>query len=173
METYIGTILLFAGNYAPQGFMFCNGQVLQITQNQALFAVIGVTYGGNGTTTFCLPDLRGRVPVGFGQGPGLSPVNLGQQGGVESVALTPNQMPVHTHALNAAAVQTANTPLGNLVAPIPGNEGNLSAFGNAVAGQMNAAAVANAGQGQAHENRAPFTGLNYIIAVEGLFPPRQ
>lgn len=173
MEIYIGSIILFAGNYEPQGFMYCMGQTLQIAQNQALFAVIGTTYGGNGTTTFCLPDLRGRVPVGTGVGTGLTPVNLSQQGGAESVTLNANQMPAHSHPLNAATAQTANTPIGHLVAPIPGDEGNMSAFGSAVAGQMNAAAVGNTGLGQAHENRQPFLGLNYMIAVQGLFPPRQ
>jgi len=173
MDVYIGTILLFAGNYPPLGWMFCAGQLLSITQNQALFAVLGTMYGGNGTTNFALPDLRGRVPVGVGQGIGLSTVEINQQGGAETVTLTPNQMPIHSHLLNAASTQTSATPIGNLPAPVPGDESNLAAFGSDVAGQMAANAITAAGQGQAHENRQPYLGLNYIIAVQGLFPPHE
>jgi microcystin-dependent protein len=173
MEIYLGTIILFAGNYEPMGFMFCMGQILNIAQNQALFAVIGNVYGGDGVKTFALPDLRGRVPVGTGQGPQLSPVQLAATGGTESVALTMNQMPAHSHKINAASAPTASTPIGHLSAPIPGDEGNAAAFGDTVAGTMANNAVSVEGQGQAHENRQPFLGLNYIIAVQGLFPPRQ
>ena len=100
---FIGQITLFAGNFAPRGWAFCNGQLLSIAQNTALFSILGTTYGGNGQTTFALPDLRGRVPVHAGQGPGLSNYDLGQQGGAESVTLTTAQMPAHTHPANANA----------------------------------------------------------------------
>ena len=173
MEVYIGTILLFAGNFPPMGWMFCQGQILSIAQNQALFAILGTMYGGNGTTNFALPDLRGRVPVGVGLGAGLSAVEINQQGGAETVPLTTAQMPAHNHLINAASAQTSATPTGSLPAPIPGDESNLMAFGSTAAGQMAANAVTAAGQGLAHENRQPYLGLNYIIAVQGLFPPRD
>jgi len=173
MDVYIGTILLFAGNFPPMGWMFCQGQLLSIAQNQALFAILGTMYGGNGTTNFALPDLRGRVPVGVGVGIGLSSVDINQQGGAETVPLTINQMPNHNHQINAASQQTSDTPIGSLLAPIPGDESNLSAFGSVAAGQMAPNALTAVGQGLAHENRQPYIGLNYIIAVQGLFPPRD
>src|SRR5215218_1600346 len=99
-EPYLGQIYLVPYNFAPRGFAFCQGQILSISQNSALFSLLGTTYGGNGTTTFALPDLRGRVPNGSGTGPGLAPYSLGQQSGVESVTLAPSQMPLHSHTLN-------------------------------------------------------------------------
>src|SRR5437879_11862971 len=104
----LGSIIMFAGNFAPRGWALCNGQILPIAQNTALFSILGTTYGGNGQTTFALPDLRGRVPVGSGQGPGLSNYDLGQQGGSESETLTVNQMPEHTHAITGEVYITVN-----------------------------------------------------------------
>src|SRR5215475_4971153 len=100
-EPFLGQIMLVPYNFAPRGWAFCNGQLLSISQNTALFSLLGTTYGGNGQTTFALPDLRGRVPLSSGQGPGLSNYNLGQSGGQETVTLTGNQMPAHQHAINA------------------------------------------------------------------------
>jgi microcystin-dependent protein len=165
-DAYLGTIVLFAGNFPPRGWMFCHGQLLSIMQNTALFSVIGTTYGGNGTSNFALPDLRGRVPVGFGEGPGLSKVTIGEQGGVETVTLLRSQLPAHNHPLNVTAPPTGAAATA----------GNVSAFGGAVATQTSPAVSVladPAAQGLPHENRQPFLGLNYIIAVQGLFPVRE
>src|SRR6185295_12464655 len=116
-EPFIGMIVMFAGNFAPRNWAFCNGQLLSIAQNTALFSILGTTYGGDGRTTFALPDLRGRVPIHPGQGPGTSNYSLGQQGGVENVTVTQNQLPAHSHGVNAVA-QGGNqaSPVGNLPA---------------------------------------------------------
>lgn len=162
-EAYIGTIMLFAGNFAPRGWRFCDGSILPIAQHQALFAVIGPTYGGDGRSTFALPDLRGRVPVGFGSGPGLSPVALGAHGGSESVSLQHHQLPPHTHMVDFAPV-TGGSAEGGLIVATPAH--------TAVGSAMHLPAGATGG-GQPHENRQPYLGLNYIIAIEGLFPVRE
>jgi microcystin-dependent protein len=152
-------------NFAPKGWALCNGQLLPINQNQALFALLGTTYGGNGQTTFALPDLRGRVPISSGQGPGLESYNLGQAGGTERVAITAGQMPAHNHALNVHSGKSLQTSaIGNLLA-------NGSVYTNEPAnGVANYGAVGNAGSGQAHENRQPYLTLNWIIALQGVFP---
>lgn len=166
-EPFIGQVTLFAGNFAPRGWAFCSGQLLSIAQNTALFSILGTTYGGNGQTTFALPDLRGRVPLGPGQGPGLSNVVLGQQGGVENVTLTQAQAPAHGHPVAASnAAATAARPGGNLPA------GN-GAYGAAADTTMNPAMVGAAGGSQPHENRQPYLGMNFIIALEGIFPARN
>lgn len=162
-EAYIGTIMLFAGNFAPRGWRICDGSILPIAQHQALFAVIGPTYGGDGRSTFALPDLRGRVPVGFGSGPGLSPVALGAHGGSESVSLQQHQLPPHTHMVDFAPV-TGGSAEGGLIVATPAQ--------TAVGSAMHLPAGATGG-GQPHENRQPYLGLNYIIAIEGLFPVRE
>jgi microcystin-dependent protein len=165
---YVGEIRLFAGNFAPVGWMFCHGQLLSIPENEVLFVLIGTIYGGDGQNTFALPDLRGRVPVHQGQGPGLSPRVLGEVGGTETVTLTPNQAPVHTHALHASpAAATGTAPGGALLAttsvpsydPAPGSTA------------MAAIAVGSAGGNQPHENMAPTLAVNYIISLFGIYPP--
>ena|SRR5438128_8975221 len=166
---FIGQITLFAGNFAPRGWAFCNGQLLSIAQNTALFSILGTTYGGNGQTTFALPDLRGRVPVHAGQGPGLSNYDLGQQGGAESVTLTTAQMPAHTHPANANdSAATTNRPGGG----VPARGGS---YADAPDGSttLDPAAVGSAGGDQPHTNVQPYTTLNYIIAIEGIFPSRN
>src|SRR5579862_5156520 len=128
---FLGMIAIFPYNFAPSGWAFCNGQILPISQNTALFSLLGTTYGGNGTTTFALPDLRSRVPVGLGQGPGLSNYNLGQAGGAENVALTINQLPAHTHAItlnNLAASEHVKSAAGNSQTPV-GNVPAIEAAG--------------------------------------------
>src|SRR5215212_3360912 len=161
---YLGEIKIMSFNFPPLGWALCNGQLLPINQNQALFALLGTTYGGNGQTTFALPDLRGRVPISSGQGPGLESYNLGQTGGTEHVAITPAQMPAHNHPLNIHSGKSLQTsPIGNLLA-------NGSIYTNEAAnGVAAASAVANAGSGQAHENRQPYLTLNWIIALQGVF----
>lgn len=167
-EPFLGELMLVPYNFAPRGWAFCNGQILSIAQNTALFSLLGTTYGGNGQTTFALPDLRGRVAVSSGQGPGLSNVDLGQLSGTETVTLLTTQMPAHNHGIAAAnGGATASRPGGNVPA---GGGTYASASDGAV---MNAAMVQNAGGGQPHENRQPFLGLNYCIALEGIFPSRN
>ena len=177
MDEFIGIIKLFAGNFAPRGWLFCQGQTLQISQNSALFAILGTTYGGDGVNTFALPDLRGRMPVGTGQGPSLANYTAGQAGGAETATLTANQLPGHTHPLLAtdqvgvdglpagAAMATTDDPLNNLVgAPI-----YKIATPNTL---MAAGSIGSAGGSQPHDNMPPFLGLNYIICLEGMFPSR-
>jgi microcystin-dependent protein len=167
-QPYIGEIRIFAGNFAPAGWMFCEGQLLPISENDALFTLIGTTYGGDGQETFGLPDLRGRVPIHTGQGPGISTNRiLGEQGGVESVTLTTNQIPAHTHPLMASeAGATANTPQGNLTGEAtkrfyrtPGVLVNLAP-----------GALSPSGGSQPHENTQPFLCVNFIISLFGIFP---
>jgi microcystin-dependent protein len=165
-EPFLGSIILFGGNFAPRGWAFCNGQILAISQNTALFSLLGTTYGGNGQTTFALPDLRGRAPIHFGQGPGLQNYALGEVGGEEAVTLTAPQLPSHTHAQPATNGQeTTNRPNNALPARggVYSNESDGSAFHPTSA----------AGGGQPHDNRSPFLTLNYIIALEGIFPSRN
>jgi microcystin-dependent protein len=165
-EPFLASIILFAGNFAPRGWAFCNGQILSIAQNTALFSLLGTTYGGNVQTTFALPDLRGRAPLSAGQGPGLASYSLGEVGGVESVTLLSTQMPVHTHSQPAASgQQTTNRP-----------NGAVPARGGVYASSCDGAALdptSPAGGNQPHENRPPYLALNYIIALEGIFPSRN
>jgi len=177
-EPYIGAIVMFAGNFAPRGWAFCNGQILPISQNTALFSILGTTYGGNGTTTFALPDLRGRVAIHPGQGPGLSNYDLGQQGGSETVTLTQNQMPSHTHTVNAstnAPGRGGNSPTGNLLT-VASDANNVTVnlyTGGAPNTTMSPQMVANAGGNQPVPDIQPYTCVNYIIALQGIFPSRN
>lgn len=177
MDEFIGVIKIFAGNFAPRGWAFCNGQLVSINQNQALFAILGTTYGGNGQTTFALPDLRGRAPIHFGQGPGLSNLSLGQVGGVENVTLNINQIPAHNHPLNVNdANATVHKPTNTTVvaAPVDVNTDPASGY-SAVAPntQLAANSIGVAGGSQPHENRPPYLAINYIICLEGIFPSRN
>jgi microcystin-dependent protein len=165
-EPFYGEIVMFAGNFAPRGWAFCNGQLLSIAQNTALFSILGTTYGGNGVTTFALPDLRGRAPMHFGQGPGLSNRNLGEQDGTETVALTQQQMPSHTHTLNGStgAVNTTR-PTG----AVPAKGGSYSTASPDT--QMTPPALV--GGSQPHDNMQPSLAVSFIIALEGIFPSRN
>ena len=192
---YLAEITLFAGNFAPRGTAFCQGQILSIAQNTALFALLGTTYGGNGQTTFSLPDLRGRVPIGQGTGPGLSSIALGQAGGTETVTLLTTQLPAHTHTatfngststLSAATSKaTVQTPVAGVVlAKSTDSAGTAvpliyapSGTATPVAlGGLNVAGTvtnANTGGGQPVGIRNPYLGLNFIIYLEGIFPSRN
>jgi microcystin-dependent protein len=163
---YLGQIMLVAFNYAPVGWMECNGQLLSISQNQALFALLGTTYGGNGTTTFALPDLRGRVPVHAS-----TQIVEGQTGGEEMHTLTAAEMPAHTHAFEVASTTGTVVPAsGN----VPARSADLSnEYSPAATATMNGAAVATAGGSQPHENRMPYATLKYIICLSGIFPSRN
>lgn len=171
MEPLIGQIILFAGNFAPRGWALCQGQLLSISQHAALFSILGTTYGGNGKTTFALPDLRGCVPIGAGQGTQLSPHQLGDRGGSETVTLTEAQLPTHTHTLQASTATAASKdPANNLLAKsrvLPSYATTDSLI------EMHKTSIASTGAGQPHNNMPPFLTLNYIIAIEGIFPPRN
>ena len=178
-EAMIGEIRLFAGNYAPQGWALCQGQLLNTQQYQALFALLGTTYGGDGITTFALPDLRGRVPVGFGQGTNLTNKPLGEKGGVETVTLTEAQMPTHTHNTQLAVsneVGTSNTPASGNMLSVPANLGPnpVKTYGNATANKTTISGITTntSGATQSHNNMMPYTTLNYIIALNGFWPTR-
>lgn len=165
---FLGEIRYVGFNFAPKGWALCEGQILAINANTALFTLLGTTFGGNGTTTFALPDMRGRVPVAWGQGPGLSNRNLGEQGGQESVALTVPQMPAHRHQIVASSA-TANTkaPAGNVLA----NSSSAAIYNNAAPDvKLANKALSVAGQGLPHENMQPYLGMTCIIALEGIYP---
>jgi microcystin-dependent protein len=166
MDAYIGEIRLFAGNFAPRNWAFCQGQLLPIAQNTALFSILGVTYGGNGQTNFALPDLRGRVPIGQFQGAGLSNRTIGQANGTEKI--TPDQLPSHSHTLQATTSATSGNPAGNL----------LGAAENAYAPAFDtptamAATAVGGGNSSPTERMLPHTGLSYIICLFGIFPSRN
>ncbi|MDO6595505.1 tail fiber protein [Oceanihabitans sp. 2_MG-2023] len=174
MDPFIAQIIMFGGNFAPRGWALCNGQLLDISQNTALFSLLGTTYGGDGRTTFGLPDLRGRVPVHAGNGPGLPSVSLGQKGGLASYKLNANQLPSHTHA---AHIQAAN-PItrGEGTASPDGAypaEGGVYSTGKNVAMASDSVAVGATGGGQDVSNMQPFQSVNYIIALVGTFPSRS
>jgi microcystin-dependent protein len=169
-EPFIGQITLFAGNFAPRGWAFCNGQELMIAQNTALFSILGTTYGGNGQTTFALPDLRGRVPVHPGQGPGLTNRNLGETGGGEQMQLEVSHMPAHVHPLRATTTTATSTiPTNRVLAASPGTNIYGTNANTSMAGGMSRAV----GGGQPHNNMQPWQCINYIIALEGIFPARN
>jgi len=175
MEPFLGQLMLVAFNYPPKGWAFCAGQILPINQNQALFALLGTTFGGNGVNTFALPDLRGRAAMGFGQGAGLPNYNLGQVSGTESVTLIQSQLPTHTHQLSGSTnVQSVASPAGNALAELT-NQSNFNVYkANGVpAGTLNPASVSNFGGSQPHTNQAPYLTMNWVIALQGIFPSRN
>lgn len=179
-QPYLGQIEAFPYNFAPNGWAFCAGQILPIAQYQALFALLGTTFGGNGINTFALPDLRGRIANGFGQGPGLANYNLGQAGGEEGHTLALTEMPVGSHnhtvtAVNNGTTDGTNVPSGSVTL----GSGYASEASSPVVNIYSSAAptiamgsLAPAG-GQPHENRMPFLGINYCIALQGIFPSRN
>ncbi|KIL35592.1 hypothetical protein SD71_12640 [Cohnella kolymensis] len=172
MDPYLGEIRLFAGNFAPRGWALCNGQLMPISQNTALFSILGTQYGGNGTTNFALPDFRGRAPVHQGQGPGLTARTIGEMGGSSSVTLQATQIPSHTHVPNCQSAQGIADPTGAIWTNSGGLRG-LAVYGPTPEVGMSPTAVQAAGGSQPHNNMQPSLGLNYIIALEGVFPPRS
>ncbi len=167
-EPFLATIVAFGGNFAPRGWAMCNGQILAIAQNTALFSLLGTTYGGNGQTTFALPDLRSRAPVHFGQGPGLSSYDLGQQGGSETQALTVNNLPPHSHAASASTNPTSKNPSGKLVSAV-----GTPAFGDTADVTLSPLAIGPTGAGVPVSTVQPYLAINFIIALEGIFPSRN
>lgn len=168
-DPFIGEIKPVPYNFAPRGWAFCEGQLLPISQNTALFSLLGTIYGGDGRTTFGLPDLRGRVPIGEGHGPGLTDRRLGQKSGVEGVTLQSSAMPSHNHAINVS-VQPADAhgPAPHLPAVSP-----RQVYEPTNTGSFAPDAVANSGGGQSHENRQPLLAISYVIALVGVFPSRN
>ncbi|WP_274653902.1 phage tail protein [Paenibacillus humicola] len=169
-EPYLGEIRLFAGTYAPVGWEFCNGQLLSISQNDALFSLLGTTYGGDGQTTFGLPDLRGRVPLGQGKNPTGSSYAMGQLAGTETVTLTVNNLPGHTHAV------MANNTSGTTGDPSNAFWAQSTSTQYATAApdaQMSAQSIASSGGSQPHDNMMPTLAVSYIIALNGIYPSQN
>jgi len=176
MDAYLGQIILFAGNYAPNGWLACNGQLLNINQYEALYSLLGTIYGGDGVTTFALPDLRSRIPVGQGQGTNLTSRTIAQTGGTESETLNSTQLPAHNHPFYASTnPATAFNPANTVLATAPTNtayyfnEPAGSTLGPVAFGPN---ALQSAGGNQPHENRMPITAINFLMCVEGIYPNR-
>lgn len=172
MEPFIGEIRIFAGDYAPYGWMLCNGQLLSIQQNTALFSILGTTYGGDGQTNFALPDLNGRTAIGQGTGPGLTPRYAGDQGGLPVVTLVESEMPAHTHPPKCQSTATASTPEGNIWSNTP-SRGGVPVYKNSGNTIMNLQAVVPAGSSMPHNNAQPYLAMTFIIAVQGIYPPHS
>lgn len=167
-QPYIGNIMMCGYNFAPLGWLLCSGQLISISGNEALFQLIGTTYGGNGTTNFALPNLQSRIPIGQGQGPGLSNYVIGQTGGQEEVTLTSNQLPAHNHNINASTASgTAGTPSNNFIAQ---NADGIDSFTSSSNGTLHTSSMGATGGNQAHSNIQPFLALYFCIAMEGIFP---
>lgn len=170
-EPFVGEIRMFAGNFAPRGWAFCDGQLLAVSQNDALFSLLGTIYGGDGRTTFGLPDLRGRVPIHAGTGPGLSPRRLGSKGGAEKVTLTVNQLPSHTHTMRAdSGAANRASPQDNLLA-----QAGLDTYRAIGVPDVNMSneSIQNTGGSRSHTNLAPFLCVHFIIALFGIYPSRH
>ncbi len=173
-DPFLAEIRLFAGNFAPTGWALCNGQLMPISQNTALFSLLGTTYGGNGQTTFALPNLQGSAPLGQGQGPGLTSRVLGEVGGSPYVTLSASQMPIHAHTAQASTAGGSNSPAGNVWGE--SKLGKTPLFVYAASGAnnvtMNPNAISVVGGSQPHNNMPPFLTLNFIIALQGIYPSR-
>ncbi|HEX8584980.1 MAG TPA: tail fiber protein [Allosphingosinicella sp.] len=172
-DPFVAEIRMFAFNFAPKGWAWCNGQLMPISQNTALFSLLGTTYGGDGKSTFALPDLQGSAPMHPGQGPGLSLHDLGEIGGSQTVTLLESEIPAHTHTLQSAVVPgNRTTPVGNSITRVTGASPYLPPAGaplSAAAFQ----ALAPAGGGQPHNNMMPYLTCYFNIALQGVFPPRS
>ncbi len=170
-EPFVGEIRMFAGNFAPRGWAFCDGQLLAVSQNDALFSLLGTIYGGDGRTTFGLPEMRGRIPIHAGSGPGLSPRRLGAKSGVEKVTLTVNQLPSHTHPLNVSQdLADQASPSGRL----PGNSPSIDLYREEASTQdINSGSVQNIGGSRSHSNFMPYLCIHFIIALFGIYPSRH
>jgi microcystin-dependent protein len=175
-QPYLAEIKMFGGNFAPRGYSLCNGQFMAISQNTALFSLLGTTYGGNGTTNFALPDMQGRAPVHQGNGVGIDPVSLGEVSGTPNVTLTTGNLPQHTHPISGAVIANSNpgeTPASNTL------------FTNSAPNQLYAAAlgtggltlapqsISSTGGSQPHNNMQPYLAVTFIIALQGVFPARN
>lgn len=174
-EAFLGEIRIFTGNYAPSGWALCNGQILPITQNTALFSLLGVQFGGNGTSNFALPNLQGNGPMDMGAGVGLTPRTMGETGGVTTVTLTSSQMPVHNHAAQCnLSAGNSSSPAGNIWAESRVSKSALPLYSDSVqpVASMASGLLGNLGGGLAHNNLAPYLVLTFIICQAGIFPSR-
>jgi microcystin-dependent protein len=173
MDPFIGEIRIFAGNFAPKNWALCNGQLMPISQNTALFSLLGVTYGGDGKTNFALPNLMGRAPMQQGTGPGLTPRTLGEASGSPTVTLITSEMPMHNHAPQCYDGGTVvGTTQGNVWGGTTGRGASVAFTDGAPNQQMNPNILGVAGGSMPHNNMQPYLGLNFIIALYGVFPPR-
>lgn len=166
-DPFTGEIRMFGGNYEPKGWKFCNGQLLNISQYNALFSLLGTIYGGDGRTTFALPDLQSRVPVHQGSGPGLAPRKIGAKGGVENVTLTLQQIGSHTHTMKAGDNADQFLPDDHAFGAVPYYQDASSDV------SLDSGALSTSGGGGEHMNKQPFLGINFIISLLGLYPSRQ
>ena len=168
-DPFVAEIRIVGFNFAPRGWAFCNGQLVQISQNTALFSLLGTTYGGNGTTTFALPNLQGASPLGAGSGPGLTPRDLGEAGGSSTVTLLSSEMPSHAHTLLASADPSSPTPTSTMALASTTSAKVYRSPSNLV---PMATPLDPAGAGLPHDNRQPYLGMNFIIALQGVYPSR-
>jgi microcystin-dependent protein len=174
-DPFVAEIRIFAGNFPPNGWALCNGQIMSISQNTALFSLLGTTYGGNGTSTFALPNLQGQTPLQQGQGPGLTPRNLGEVSGEPTVTLLSNEIPAHNHFFEAGSGGKSGdvkTPTGNALSSGPQTDITYSIVATPNI-QMSPLALTPAGGNLPHNNLMPYLTLNFIIALQGVFPPRS
>jgi microcystin-dependent protein len=172
MDAFLGEIRMFTGTFAPEGWFYCDGQALLISQYQALYSLIGTAFGGDGTTNFCLPDFRSRVPIHRGQGTGLSQYTMGQKAGTETVALTAGQLPAHSHTIAASSHTADLTPApGNIIASAAPKTFNFTSTKNADS-TLASTSVSSTGGSQAHPNIQPSLVVAFIICVNGMYPNR-
>jgi len=173
-DPFIAEIRIFPFNFAPRGWAWCDGQLLPLSQNTALFSLLGTTYGGNGQSNFALPDLQGRAPMHPEQGPGLSLHDLGETGGSETVSLLESEIPAHTHTMQASisAASNLNAPIGNLTARPFGGGQMYKAPAGATLAPLSDSAAAPAGGDAPHNNLMPYLTLSFCIALQGVYPPR-
>ncbi len=173
-EPFVAEIRIFAGNFAPRNWAFCDGQLLPVAQNTALFSIIGTTYGGDGRSTMGLPNLQGRAPMHPGRGPGLTTRRLGQTGGVEEVTLTVGEIPTHSHTLMGSTDESefdgSSNPANHVTGTVEGGKEFYAEANNL--SPLNQAAVSSVGGNQPHNNMQPFLVMNFIIALQGLYPSR-
>jgi microcystin-dependent protein len=175
-DQFVAEIRIFAGNFAPVGWALCNGQVLPLSQNTALFSLLGTNYGGDGRSNFALPNLQGAAPLGMGNGPGLTPRVIGETGGEQTVTLLTSQMPAHSHTAQAANTGGLDSPAGHAWGESKLGKTPLAGYAASVPASnvpMNAGALEPAGGSQPHNNMPPYLTLTFIIALQGVFPARS
>ena len=172
-DAYVGEIRIFTGNYAPRGWAFCNGQILPVAQYSTLFSILGAQFGGDGKINFALPDLQNKVPLHQGAGLGLTPRAFAATGGEATVTLTVNQIPTHTHIPSNQSTPNNDSPQGNIWSNTSGKSGATVYLADSINVEMNPLAIQPAGGSQPHNNMQPYLGLNFIIALEGEYPPKS